>query len=143
MSWNQHLFALLVLCFNIAAAFATGEGMDLDCDPCIERPDYRIKVIVHGISNDKFWQRVRTSSMQAALDMRVKLDFNLYGKFMQIYYFLCRTKYIMDLPRVYSCIAISHLIAFSPSVSIQTLLIQKSWLKILLLQQLGSIPQML
>jgi len=81
MSWNQHLFALLVLCFNIAAAFATGEGMDLDCDPCIERPDYRIKVIVHGISSDKFWQRVRTSSMQAALDMRVKLDFNLYDTF--------------------------------------------------------------
>lgn len=98
MSWNQHLFALLALFFNIAAAFATGDGMDLDCDPCIERPDYSVKVIVHGIASDKFWQRMRVSSRQAALDMRVKLDFDLYGKSMRICYLLSQAKRILDLP---------------------------------------------
>jgi hypothetical protein len=53
--------------------------MDLNCDPCIDRPTYRIQVIVHGTSDDKFWQRIRASSVQAGKYMRVDLDFELYG----------------------------------------------------------------
>ena len=84
MSWNhQHLLAVLVLLANIAAAFgATGEGADLMCDPCIERPEYTVKAIVHGTTDDRFWTRVKLSSQQAAKDMRVKLDFELHGKLM-------------------------------------------------------------
>lgn len=52
----------------------------LNCDPCIDRPTYTIKVIAHGTKGDPFWQRLRTASVQSALDMRVALEFELYGK---------------------------------------------------------------
>lgn len=84
MSWNHRLLAFLVVLLNIAAAFATGEGSDLDCDPCIERPDYLVKVITHGTSNNEFWLKMRSSSLQAARDMRVAIEFQLYGKLMHL-----------------------------------------------------------
>lgn len=84
MSWNQHLLALLVVLLNIAAAFASGEGSDLDCDPCIERPDYVVKVITHGTANSDFWLKMKASSVQAGRDMRVTIDFPLYGKLMHL-----------------------------------------------------------
>ena len=52
----------------------------LSCDPCVDRPSYRVQVIVHGTSNEPMWQRIRASSIQAGKDMRVQLDFKLYGK---------------------------------------------------------------
>ena len=98
MSWNQHLLAFLVVLLNIAAAFATGEGSDLDCDPCIERPDYLVKVITHGTSNDEFWLKMRSSTLQAARDMRVAIEFQLYGKLMHLTRHVpCRTKYFLIL----------------------------------------------
>lgn len=80
----RRLFAYAaLLLFYIAAVFVFVEGGDveLDCDPCINRPAYRIQAIVHGTYRDKFWQRVRASALQAALDMRVELDFVLYDEF--------------------------------------------------------------
>jgi len=82
MILNKRLFAsYLALILNLAAVFVAGQGMDLNCDPCIDRPTYRIQVIVHGTSDDKFWQRTRASSIQAGKDMRVDLDFELYDVF--------------------------------------------------------------
>jgi hypothetical protein len=52
----------------------------LSCDPCVDRLSYRIQVIVHGTANESLWQRIRASSIQAGKDMRVQLDFELYGK---------------------------------------------------------------
>jgi hypothetical protein len=52
----------------------------LSCDPCVDRPSYRVQVIEHGASNESMWQRIRASSIQAGKDMRVQLDFELYGK---------------------------------------------------------------
>ena len=56
------------------------ENILLSCDPCVDRPSYRVQVIVHGTSNEPMWQRIRASSIQAGKDMRVQLDFELYGK---------------------------------------------------------------
>jgi len=67
-------YALLI----IAVLFGAGQGRELNCDPCIDRPTYTIQAIVHGTSDDKFWRRMRASSIQAAKDMRVDLKFDLY-----------------------------------------------------------------
>jgi len=69
------------LVLNLAAIFVVGQGNGLNCDPCINRPLYRIRAIVHGTSDDMFWQRLRASSIQAANDMRVHLDFTLYDEY--------------------------------------------------------------
>ena len=87
MALTKHLFvyyATAALILKIAAAFVADQGMGLDCDPCINRPTYRIKVIVHGTSRDRFWQRIRASSIQAGKDMRVNLEFDLYGKLIHL-----------------------------------------------------------
>ena len=79
MSFNKYKLACFaVLILNVAEVFSAGS--DLNCDPCIDRPTYRIQAIVHGTSDDRFWQRLRASSIQAAEDMRVDLDFELYGE---------------------------------------------------------------
>lgn len=56
-------------------------AFDLDCDPCIDRESYLVKVIVHGTAEDGFWQQVQKASLQAGEDLRVQLDFNLYENF--------------------------------------------------------------
>jgi hypothetical protein len=73
-------YALLI----VAILFLTGQGKELNCDPCIDRPTYTIQAIVHGTSDDKFWRRMRATSIQAAKDMRVDLKFDLYGKSMEL-----------------------------------------------------------
>ena len=77
----RRLFAYAAVLFYISSIFVDGQNVELNCDPCINRQTYRIKAIVHGTSRDKFWQRIRASAVQAAKDMRVELDFDLYGKF--------------------------------------------------------------
>ena len=85
----RRLFAYAaLLLFYTAAVFVEGDDVELDCDPCIDRPAYRIQAIVHGTSRDKFWQRVRASALQAALDMRVELDFVLYGESIDTFYLI-------------------------------------------------------
>ena len=81
MAIVQRLFAYAAVLFYISSIFVDGQNVELNCDPCINRQTYRIKAIVHGTSRDKFWQRIRASAVQAAKDMRVELDFDLYGKF--------------------------------------------------------------
>ena len=51
------------------------------CDSCIERAQYTIKVIVHGIQGASFWQQVRQSAVQTATSLRINLQFSLYQKF--------------------------------------------------------------
>lgn len=45
-----------------------------DCDPCLERTDFTIRVVLHGTRNDPFWGPVATAMRQVASDMRVNLD---------------------------------------------------------------------
>ena len=73
---------MLLLLVNTVLVVASQENV-LHCDPCIDRPSYRIQVIAHGISDDPFWQRMRASSIQAGKDMRVEVDFELYGESVQ------------------------------------------------------------
>jgi len=82
MSLKRYLFAsYAALIFELAAVLVAGQGDELKCDPCIDRPTYRIRAIVHGTSDDMFWQRMRASSIQAGNDMRVQLDFELYDEY--------------------------------------------------------------
>lgn len=53
---------------------------DINCNPCIDREATRLKAIVHGTTNDLFWQQVQKSMQQAAIDMRVQLDLELYNE---------------------------------------------------------------
>ena len=118
MSWNHRLLAISVLLVSMASAFAKGEGADLMCDPCIERPDYTVKVIVHGTTDDRFWTRVLLASEQAAKDMRIQLDFDLYGKLKHL---------VCHLPCYFNSFLI---IAGSLSIQIRMCSILSSWLMI-------------
>ena len=56
----------------------------LDCDPCIDRPSFYIKVITHG-NNDGgpslFWNQVKSAAQSAAQLLRIELEFDLYDTF--------------------------------------------------------------
>ena len=52
--------------------------VQLSCDPCIDRTSYKLKAILHGSSDDPFWQKLNASAHQSALDMRVNLELELY-----------------------------------------------------------------
>ena len=52
--------------------------VQLDCEPCIDRTSYTIKAILHGTSDDDYWQKLAASARQSALDMRVHLELELY-----------------------------------------------------------------
>ena len=52
---------------------------DLDCISCIDRNSFTLRAVVHGTSDDYFWQRFATSARQSAQDMRVNLQLELYG----------------------------------------------------------------
>ncbi len=52
--------------------------VQLNCEPCIDRTLHTIKAILHGTSNDGFWQKLAASARQSALDMRVNLELELY-----------------------------------------------------------------
>lgn len=55
--------------------------LHLDCDPCIRRPDFVVKAIVHGTKDDIFWVLSQAAMQQAALDMNVQLELDLYDVF--------------------------------------------------------------
>jgi len=48
------------------------------CDPCIDRPSHTVRAVVHGSASSKFWQRCRSSAIQAGRDAGINLDFALY-----------------------------------------------------------------
>ena len=51
---------------------------EFECDPCIDRSDYTIKVLWHGTSSDGFWQNVKAAAFQAGYDLGITLDLALY-----------------------------------------------------------------
>ena len=78
-------FAIVLFLVSLQLLVVAGQAIitiqdNVSCDPCVDRPSYRVQVIVHGTSNEPMWQRIRASSIQAGKDMRVQLDFELYGK---------------------------------------------------------------
>lgn len=79
---KRHSMTILPLClvFVLLATTTWGSaafsGVEVDCDPCIDRESYKVKVIAHGTEGDGFWQ-----GMQAGSDMRVKLEFDLYESY--------------------------------------------------------------
>ena len=52
--------------------------IQLSCEPCIDRRSYTLRAILHGSSDDPFWQKLAASARQSAIDMRVNLDLQLY-----------------------------------------------------------------
>ena len=52
--------------------------VQLNCNPCIDRTSYKLKAILHGSTDDQFWQKLNASAHQSALDMRVNLELQLY-----------------------------------------------------------------
>ncbi|KAL3936754.1 MAG: hypothetical protein SGARI_002418, partial [Bacillariaceae sp.] len=51
---------------------------DIDCDPCIDRSQYRIRAIVHGRQQDPFWQDMQHSMKQTAKNMGIDFRMDLY-----------------------------------------------------------------
>lgn len=60
---------------------ATVPTINYDCDPCLDRTQYTVQVIVHGTQTDPFWQQVEASAKQAAIDMNVQLQMKLYDTY--------------------------------------------------------------
>ena len=103
---SQLLFFLTLCCNPAGGAVFTDQDMDfynpaslnkpdagvtanaplmrpryLDCDPCIRRSDFVVKAIVHGRKDSKYWRTVETSMQQAAHDMNIQLELELYESF--------------------------------------------------------------
>ena len=78
--FKQQLVLIIIL---LAAVMLLGASADvsLQCNPCIDRPTYKIHAIVHGTKSSGFWQQVRKAAVQAASDMRVDFTMNLYDAF--------------------------------------------------------------
>jgi ABC-type sugar transport system substrate-binding protein len=52
-----------------------------DCDPCVDRSGYTVKAIVHGPSEEAFWQYMKAVMVQAGKDMKVNFVMDLYDVF--------------------------------------------------------------
>ena len=63
----------------ILVAGATAQRFD--CDPCVIREKVKISTVIHGTKSSSFWQQVEASMRQAAADMRVDMDVQLYDSF--------------------------------------------------------------
>jgi simple sugar transport system substrate-binding protein len=73
---------LLKLAALVACCIASVvQAESLDCDPCIERKNYKIRAIYHGDTADPFWQQVSAAAIQAAENMGVELEVTLYEEF--------------------------------------------------------------
>ena len=84
------LQAVVLLLLLAAAAHAVAADADpppddrhpaLRCDPCIDRPAYALRAIVHGTASDPFWRGLRAAAVQSARDLRIGLDFPLSDAF--------------------------------------------------------------
>jgi simple sugar transport system substrate-binding protein len=74
LGWLHFLgWATLLSLSNVAVS-----AQRFDCNPCIKRADYTIKVVSHGTSSNSFWTKVQAAALQAGRDMGVTLDFDLY-----------------------------------------------------------------
>ena len=50
----------------------------LDCDPCIDRMSHTVLAIVHGPSEEVFWQEMKAAMDQAGKDMGISFVMDLY-----------------------------------------------------------------
>jgi ABC-type sugar transport system substrate-binding protein len=66
---------------TFSLVLAQQSSSSLNCDPCIDRPSYTIKAITHGTKTSGFWKHVRAAAIQAAIDMRVNLEFDLHDTY--------------------------------------------------------------
>ena len=55
--------------------------VDLDCKPCIYRPNYKLRGIFHGTKYSPFWQQISLAANQTATDLNVDLEITLYDTF--------------------------------------------------------------
>ncbi|KAL3902467.1 MAG: hypothetical protein SGILL_010813, partial [Bacillariaceae sp.] len=72
--------------FMLAAASwllpsTTVQAQRFDCDPCIDRSSFTIQAIVHGPSEETFWQEMKAAMEQAGKDMGVNFVMDLYDTF--------------------------------------------------------------
>jgi len=72
MRYVFHLSALAALCGGVQA---------LDCDPCIERSNYKISAIYHGAKSDPFWQEIESAAIQSGKDFGVELETTLFDEY--------------------------------------------------------------
>lgn len=72
---------LLLLILILATTTTRAQRFDCTSDSCVDRSSFVIKVIVHGTFEDFFWQGIKAAMEQAARDMAVQLDFDLYDTF--------------------------------------------------------------
>jgi simple sugar transport system substrate-binding protein len=80
MPWFSLVATVLLALLLIVLGDAATLKEPFDCDPCIDRPSYLIRAIVHG-TKSAFWEQVRNAAFQAAADMRVNFQMELYDTF--------------------------------------------------------------
>lgn len=68
----SHTFLQILLLGSIARA------QRFACEPCIVREKVKVKAIVHGTQTSIFWQQARAAMLQAARDMRINMNVELY-----------------------------------------------------------------
>lgn len=69
----------LLWLLSMAAAAVQAQRFDCDQLNCLRRERFVVKAIVHGNRDDPFWQEIHASMKQAAADMRITLDMELYS----------------------------------------------------------------
>ena len=83
--WRSILTFLFVIVFISATSSeandAIGVDVSLNCDPCIQRAEYKIQAIYHGVRTDPFWLQVEASAKQMARDLNIRLNVKLYDEF--------------------------------------------------------------
>ena len=75
------ILSFFVLLFFSSIFLVLAQNLKLDCDPCIERANYNIKAITHGLSDELFWQKNKATMVQASKDMGVNFVMDLYETF--------------------------------------------------------------
>ena len=55
-------------------------SVQFDCDPCLDRTNYKMQAVVHGTSDDPFWQQVQATMNQAAYEMGIDFSMSLYDQ---------------------------------------------------------------
>ena len=76
------MLCLFITTFTfLALSSAAAPTVRYECDPCLERADYTIRVILHGSTADPFWDQVGASMAQSFSNMGVDWDMDLYDDF--------------------------------------------------------------
>lgn len=59
-------------------AVAAAQRFDCTSQPCVLRPSFRIKAVVHGTKSDPTWKEIQAAMVQTAKDLKIDLDLKLY-----------------------------------------------------------------